>query len=595
MRIDAVGLPKGDQPVRGSPFRPVYRAISRLSLQRKVFFSYVVLILVPMAILTWFSYQRSAEIVRRQTMQSAEQVFDEAVRQLNTLTDKAIGALNTVSLDGQINAILATDADRYEIPTQMTDYNKITPFLQNIEKSQGVYRVRLYIDDRFVYSNDGARLSPLSELDNEAWHGRMAASGQSAYWFVPRREAGSVPVVSVARTIWNLLDFTDPVGVARVDIPLSDLERIVKEAQLTASSYAFLRDEGSGESVAASRTGIVDLEAANERSDREMLTRTAAIPGTAWSLVSRVSLQEALRPLTDLRNRMIAMMLVITAISYVVAYFYSKLSTVRIKRLSSRMRLVQNGELPAVMSVSGKDEIGELTESFNFMVRRMDGLVQEKFRMGKELKNAELRTLQAQINPHLLYNSLDTINCLAIEHQVPDISRMVLSLTRFYKLGLSKGKELVPLRAELQHIRAYVGIMNMRYDEAIGLTFEVPPELEDCLVLRTILQPIVENSVLHGIMETERKRGSIAITAEREDAHTLVLQIADDGKGIPPSKLAGLLDRPSSEDPEGGGFGLINVNDRIQLTFGEEFGLSVHSKGEGGTSVRLRLPIVEEA
>ncbi|WP_168735451.1 cache domain-containing sensor histidine kinase [Cohnella fermenti] len=596
--------------MRGFPLRPLYRVISHLSLQRKVFLSYVVLILVPMAILTWFSYHRSAEVVRRQTMQSAEQVFDEAARQLDALADKAIGALNTVSLDGQINAILATDADRYDIPSQLTDYNRMTPFLQNIEKSQGVYRVRLYLDDRFVFSDDGARLSPLSRLAGEDWYARMNASGASAYWFVPRRDAGAVAVVSVARTVWSLVDFTKPVGVARVDIPLADVERIVTEAQLTASSYVLLRSDESGETVAASRpdagsaAGAEGGDAAGAAggselasgdgggANRQMLLRSVAIPGTSWSLVSHVSLKEALRPLTDLRNRMIVMMLVITALSYVVAYFYSRLSTIRIKRLSSRMRLVQNGDLPVVMTVGGKDEIGELTESFNFMVRRMDGLVQEKFRMGKELKNAELRTLQAQINPHLLYNSLDTINCLAIEHQVPDISRMVLSLTRFYKLGLSQGKELVPLRAELQHIRAYIGIMNMRYEEAIELIVEVPPELQTCLVPRTILQPIVENAVLHGIMETERKRGSISISAAKRDSGSYLLQIGDDGKGIPPGELAGLLKRPVSADSEAeGGFGLRNVNDRLQLTFGEEYGLSIHSEEERGTTVSLRLPI----
>ncbi|MDG0811275.1 sensor histidine kinase [Cohnella rhizosphaerae] len=320
-----------------------------------------------------------------------------------------------------------------------------------------------------------------------------------------------------------------------------------------------------------------------------VLTRIAAVPRTSWTLESRVSLKEALQPLSALRNRMLITMIVVTAIAYVFAYFYSDLSTKRIKRLSERMRRVQSGDLQVVMTESGKDEIGELVGSFNYMVRRMNGLVQEQFQMGQALKNAELRTLQAQINPHLLYNSLDTINCLAIAHQVPDISRMVRALTQFYKLGLSKGHELVPLRAELQHIRAYIGIMNMRYEHAIELRIEAEPELEACLVLRTMLQPIVENAVYHGILETERKRGTIVVAAALETDRTLCVIVRDDGRGMTADQAARLFERPSDDSREGG-FGLLNVNDRIRLTFGEAYGLSAESRPDSGTVIRLRLP-----
>ncbi|RKP52898.1 hypothetical protein D7Z26_14175 [Cohnella endophytica] len=133
------------------------------------------------------------------------------------------------------------------------------------------------------------------------------------------------------------------------------------------------------------------------------------------------------------------------------------------------------------------------------------------------MKHSELRTLQAQINPHLLYNSLDYINCVAINHRLPDISDMVQKLVSFYKLGLNKGQDYVSLQDELEHVKAYAAIQNLRYPDSIRLIIDVPEKLLDCPISKITLQPIVENAIVHGILESDEEQGTILISVVNQD------------------------------------------------------------------------------
>lgn len=154
-----------------------------------------------------------------------------------------------------------------------------------------------------------------------------------------------------------------------------------------------------------------------------------------------------------------------------------------------------------IISRYGKDEIGELVENFNYMIVKLTGLMNEHVQLGIALRSADLRTLQSQINPHFLYNSLDLINCTAIEHQVPDITKMIKALTKYYKIGLSKGMNIVSLESELEHAKAYVQIMNMRYADAVELVIDIDTSLLSCRIPKITLQPLVENAILHGILK----------------------------------------------------------------------------------------------
>jgi two-component system sensor histidine kinase YesM len=227
------------------------------------------------------------------------------------------------------------------------------------------------------------------------------------------------------------------------------------------------------------------------------------------------------------------------------------------------------------------------------MIAEVEQLIEEKYRLGKEVKNLELKALQAQINPHFLYNTLDLLNWMSVRHNAEEIRTLVTALSRFYKLSLGRGEDTVPLREELEHARTYVQIQNMRYENAIELVIDTPPDMNECRILKLVLQPLVENSIFHGIMMKKEERGAIRITGEHVGAD-LLLFVEDDGVGISDERLSQLLTNGAIASDRHG-YGVRNIHERLQLNYGPEFGLSFESREGKGTRVRIRIPAVHAA
>ena len=226
-------------------------------------------------------------------------------------------------------------------------------------------------------------------------------------------------------------------------------------------------------------------------------------------------------------------------------------------------------------------------EAFNKMASRISELIEEKYKMGQEVKSAELKALQAQINPHFLYNSLDLINCIAIKHNVPSIVTMVNSLARFYKISLSRGVDVIPIKDEISHITLYVQIQNMRFDNKIQLNLQIDEAVYSYKILKILLQPIIENSIVHGILEKKEKCGIITVTGKLEN-NTVIFTIEDNGIGMTEEKIRSIL----SENSTGysGNYGVKNINDRIKLYYGNDYGLKYTSEPGKGTTVEVRIP-----
>lgn len=309
---------------------------------------------------------------------------------------------------------------------------------------------------------------------------------------------------------------------------------------------------------------------------------------SGWYIVSVIPYKDIVSTGVNLRNQMLLFMLIIAAVAYFIAYLVSKSSVKRISLLSGKMKEVQQGDFNVTIARSGSDEIGDLMESFNEMVSKMTILLDDKYRMGQELKSSELKALQAQINPHFLYNSLDLINCIAIKHNIPDIIAMVNALAKFYKLSLSRGNNIIPIKDEVSHALVYVQIQNMRFDNRIKLEMSIDEEIYNYYTVKIILQPIIENSILHGIFEKDSKSGTIKISG-RLEADNIIFTIEDDGIGMTEETINQVL---SPEKAISKGYGIKNINDRIQLAFGEKYGLTYSSILGAGTRVVITLPAV---
>ena len=265
--------------------------------------------------------------------------------------------------------------------------------------------------------------------------------------------------------------------------------------------------------------------------------------------------------------------------------------TKSVHELSRATKKIAGGDFSTRVSVGSDDEIGTLAVSVNEMTERLETFVEKIKEDERKMRHAELRLLQEQINPHFLYNTLDTIVWL-VEGNAPDKAvKMVVSLSDFFRIVLSKGKDVITLKEEEQHIRSYLEIQQVRYRDILEYDIQIPEELYEYKILKLTLQPLVENSLYHGI-KAKRGKGTIFVTA-RLEKNKIYIDVKDTGVGMCEDDLLLLrnkISRPCKETDSG--FGLANVNERIRMNYGLEYGMTIKSQFGEGTWVQVVIPAI---
>lgn len=315
------------------------------------------------------------------------------------------------------------------------------------------------------------------------------------------------------------------------------------------------------------------------------------LPTADWFLVTITPSQ----PLREKSNRLLFMFFLVwlgtVTASIFLGILLSRSMTRRIMAVSSQMSRVKN-ELPVPMkSPAETDEIGDLVDSYNYMSRQINRLVDEQAKAAEDLRIAEFNSLQAQINPHFLYNTMEMINWMTQQGRVKETGQAIRDLSRFYKLTLNRKGSIGSLRDEIEHVTIYMRLQNMRFNDSVDFVVDVPDSLYEQQIPRLSLQPIIENALLHGIFEKPSKSGTIVLTGWEED-RDVVLLISDDGVGIPPEKLETLLVENASVSPNENGshIAIFNTHRRFQILYGETYGLSYTSTVGEGTEVEVRFP-----
>ena len=253
------------------------------------------------------------------------------------------------------------------------------------------------------------------------------------------------------------------------------------------------------------------------------------------------------------------------------------------------MKKVEEGDLSVKLDGKGYEEAMELTGSFNVMVSKMDALMNNVYQEQKKLRKAEMKALQAQINPHFLYNTLDSILWLNRDGKREEIQVMVEALTRLFRIGLSRGKDIISIRDEIAHVESYLKIQAIRYGDKFDYMVDVDETFMDFQVPKLILQPLVENAIYHGL-KLKAGKGHIEIrTVDLVKDYQILVK--DTGKGIPPEKLKMLNELlQGSTEASVKVYGVANVNERIKILFGNQYGLRFQSEENIGTTAILYLP-----
>lgn len=282
-------------------------------------------------------------------------------------------------------------------------------------------------------------------------------------------------------------------------------------------------------------------------------------------------------------------MLILTSI---MAHSLAHSVTNRLSSIISQMNQIRHGTPVPMDSPIYHDEVGDLIDTYNYMTRKMEQLMEDQRKSAEELRIAEFNSLQAQINPHFLYNTMDMINWMALQGQTSEISNAVQRLSRFYKLTLSRKNSISTIGDEEEHVSIYLQIQNMRYHNSITFISDIPDELTEYQIPKLTLQPVIENSVLHGILEKGSKSGTIVLTGWMED-QDIILLISDDGVGIPPEKLPDIISGTGTGSGKGTNIAVYNTHRRLQILYGKSYGLSYTSQPGQGTEVQIRIPAIK--
>ena len=418
-------------------------------------------------------------------------------------------------------------------------------------------------------------------------------------------------VVSLSRHVQLTRDGVTEGGVLLVDMSFSGIEQVCRDVSLGSGGYLYLID-GDGELIYHPRQQLIyaglleenNLAAASYRDgsrlerfqgrSRQVTVKTVGYTG--WKLVGVAPAVSWMASSPQLPLFGLTLLLFSIFLMAFLNFLISARISDPIRRLERSIRRLDNGLEGVEIEEGGCYEVQRLSHAVGSMVSTMRHLMDDIIRQEEQKRRSELEVLQSQINPHFLYNTLDSVIWMTESGQQKEAIQMVTSLARLFRISLSKGKSIIPLRDELEHARHYMNIQQIRFKNKFTTVIEARPGAEELYTLKLIIQPILENAIYHGCASAEDD-GVIRVTARRE-GEDLLIDVEDNGLGMRPEVAESLLDEDRPEvRTSGSGIGVRNVHQRIALTFGMGYGLTIFSEPDEGTLVRLRLPALsrEEA
>ncbi len=410
-------------------------------------------------------------------------------------------------------------------------------------------------------------------------------------------------VVSMSKGITISHDGNISNGVLLVDVNFRTIDELLRRVSLGKKGYVYIIDDSAGNIVYHPQQQLIyaglkyeNVEQAlkytfgnyvDSSSGEKRLITIKTVNNIGWKIIGVSYMDEIVTTRKEIGQFISWLLIFVIVFVLFISAFMSARISMPIKRLERSMRKVEQGDFDIHLEVQGEDEVGRLSRRFNFMVVRIRELMGQIIHEQEAKRKGELEVLQAQINPHFLYNTLNSVVRMAGSGKSEEVITMITSLSKFFRISLSKGKHIIPVQDELEHVRHYLIIQKMRYKRKFDFVIEADDEVLAVPTLKLILQPIVENAIYHA-MEIMVDDGLIEIAAERLGSRVR-LQVRDNGPGIPPDKLERLLSGDARSD-EGSGVGVKNVHERIRLHFGESYGLEIESKLEVGTTVTLWIP-----
>ena len=582
--------------------------LHNMKLFKKFVLTYCILLIIPILIISSYAYAKLSNIITDNFLNSASESFEQSLDYMNYTVYKIFDTSNTIVVNSTVTDILIRDVETYALTDQIYDFSKLQSYLCSFENNLDIKKINLYINDGLIYSSENVSFFKASSLKNTKVEDCILRTNARFIWgpMWYLNESTVNDTLFLLKSIKNPDDLSEDIGFLRIDFRKSIIQDIIDKINPLDDVFSFVINSDN-KIIASSRdlkdlydNSSIDLELIKSAAqfsnqlttfdDGKFYLQSAAIDKTDWYMVNVLPKSSILSTIKTQRNYLFIIVILNIIMAIILAAYLVKVINKRLFQVIDGMRQVPNGQLSNYIENDSSDEVGELIDNYNYMISKMSILVDEQYKLGKEVKNAELKALQSQINPHFLYNTLDMINWMAHKNMNKEISIAVKNLAKFYKLSLNKGKDIVTIKDEVEHSKLYVNLQNMRYDNRITLITKLDESLMNCSIPKITFQPIIENSINHGILGRGMENGSILISGYISQ-NNLIIQISDDGIGIEKEVLPLIL-KENNLQTKGSGYGLKNINQRIKLLYGESYGLSFTSNYGFGTTVEITLPVI---
>lgn len=590
--------------------------LQKLSMHKRMMLYFSVPLILVQILLCFLCYPQVVRHYREKTDYSMEQSVSQAISFTESYLRNMTYLANMVEDNGVIQNTLSADGFGEERPymEQWLEYYELNKEFNSYEISNSVYRFCLYVPDEVMYAGNQYYFDGVSRLKERSDYVdlRYALNRGEDYVAISRERDGvdqqdTSQMVTLYHRIASKREKEEELGICSISVSAKYFQDIMKNANITSEGLVYLMSE-NGRMITSSNSSILQkmqkkgillnygaelfMEKRKEGQKEYYITRQN-VDGASWQMILIIpenEYEDQYRFLWLSAALMLGSMIaVIVLMSYLLSGYYVG----RLKKLNVEMTGLESGNLNANLPITTEeDEIEEIYHNFNGMVQEVQRLMQEHYQLGKEVKMAEVRALQAQINPHFLYNTLDLINWISMDYGAEEIGTLTWNLARFYRLSLNHGKSLISIGEEVEHVEVYVNIENYHFDNAISLEVDVPEELKSYACLNIILQPFVENAIVHGIAEKpDIESCEIRICARREE-QDIVFSVQDDGPGVDVKEMQ----KETQQDIRTAqhGYGVRNINFRLKLCFGEKYGVT-YLESEKGTHVEIKIPVMTMA
>ena len=587
------------------------------SIQSAIFCAVSILVLSAVLVVTVVSLRYTNSSIYENSVMYTQTI----IGQLNQNIDSYISYMDNIAslVAGSGDAYKYLYSERGIDALSRKEYNqcrqRLTEQFKTILKGRSDIRnigiVRRENGSSSLFNNGMSTRNQNLKLDTQRWY--ADAVGKYDHYnltssHVQNVISGERPwVITLSRGIRNYTGEGDSDGVVFIDLNYSAISELCTQNSVGTKGYVFILDQNGNivyhpqqqqlynelqtENISLIMNAKTDVVTAG-KGDDEKIYALSHSETTGWTIVGCMNMSELLKNSRKARSIYMLVALGLIAIALVISSEIARNITFPIQKLRDSMKRVQKGDFSAAeIEVYSDNEIGSLTRSFNVMTQKIQDLMAQNIQEQEQKRKIELKALQSQINPHFLYNTLDSIIWMAEGKKNEEVVLMTASLARLLRQSISIENELVTIGQEIEYVRSYLTIQKMRYKDKLEFEINVDPRITHAQIIRLVLQPIVENAIYHGLKYKESK-GMLKVHGY-ELGERIIIDITDDGVGMDEETLKHIYDK-HKVNYHSNGVGVYNVQQRLVLYYGKEYGIIYHSEKGKGTTATVVIPKNQE-